>query len=175
MTILVTVIVLILLFILDAWTTAVLAKSVNGEELNPFVDTTDFSSILLSPMNFVVFSVVLFCLLYAEKNRSNVKEFFEKQSIRLTAYFFPIYFLFTKSFAIINNIFPFFGYSTPIHYLRMPFRSITENPFMQLILVNTISAIVLMPAIIFIAKFLYGERNKNERNTNHSARDVGHT
>ncbi|OGT73696.1 MAG: hypothetical protein A3H44_09230 [Gammaproteobacteria bacterium RIFCSPLOWO2_02_FULL_57_10] len=164
----------VILFILDAWTTSFLATNFEGQELNPFIDTTDFSSILLSPVNFVVFLIVLLCLFYSEKNKNHLKKLLKLQSIRLIAFFFPTYFMFVKVFAITNNIFPIFGYSTPIHYLRIPFRSITDDTFMQLILVNTVSAVILTPVIIAIAKVLYGEKMKNEGNTDNSSCDTHH-
>lgn len=172
MTIKAVAIIFIILFILDAWTTFLAETNFEGQELNPFIDTTDFSSILFSPINFVIFIIVLLCLFYSEKNKFHLKELFKIQSIRLTAFFFPTYFMFVKVFAIVNNIFPFFGYSTPIHYLRIPFASVTDSPFIQLILVNTVSAIILMPAIIAIVKILYGEKPKNEENNDNSSCDA---
>ncbi|MDP2141836.1 MAG: hypothetical protein Q8L20_13585 [Gammaproteobacteria bacterium] len=175
MTAVATILILIILFVLDAWTTAYLAANFEGKELNPFIDTTNFASILFSPINFLVIAFVFFCLLYTEKKKSELKIFIESQSLKLTLFIFPIYFVFVKLLAVINNLFPIAGYSTPIHYFRIPFSGITGNPFLQLVLVNTVIGVLLAPFLIFSAKLLYGEKaKKNEEHDNNSANDARH-
>lgn len=158
---------LIVLFLLDAWITSYLVENFDGQELNPYLDTSSFTSILFSPAHFLVLGVAIICLIYAEKNRSRLKLFMSTQSIRLWPFFFPSFFAITKTLAIINNLFPLFERSTPIHWLRQPFSRFSDDPSTQLIGVLTVAAILLLPLLILIANALYGERAAIETRARH--------
>lgn len=150
--------VLLLLFLLDAWITEFLVENFDGKELNPYLDTTSFLTILFSPAHFIVAGVVFVCLIYAEINEPNFHNYFKRASIKLWPFFFPFYFMITKSLVIVNNAFPIIGLSTPIHWLISPFEFFTEDEWNQTLMFHFVLIFILAPVFIPIAKKLYGEK-----------------
>ncbi len=153
---------LLVLFILDAWITSYLVVNFDGQELNPYLNTTSFMKILLAPTHFLSFGIAVICLAYAEKNRSKMKIYFTTYSIKLWPFFFPFYLIIMKFLAVVNNLFPLFEKTTPIYWLRIPFRAFSDDPFTQLTWVYAVAAVLLAPLLIYIAKVLYQERTTEE-------------
>lgn len=149
---------LLFLFTIDAWVTSYLVDNIDGQELNPYLDTSSFTTIFLSPVHFLGFGTAIICLIYAERNRSNLETYFATYSIKLWPFFFPFYLIIMKSLAIINNLFPLFEKTTPIYWLRIPFHAFSDDPFTQVTWIYAIAAILLAPLLILITKQLYQER-----------------
>lgn len=154
--------VLLLLFLLDAWTTAFLVENFDGQELNPYLNTTSFLTILFSPAHFIVAGVIFACLIYAEINEPKFHHYFKQASIKLWPFFFPSYFMITKALAIVNNTFPIIGLSTPIHWLKIPFGFFTDDEWNQTLMFHFVLIFILAPLFIPIAKKLYGNSYRQQ-------------
>src|SRR5690606_11912305 len=67
------------LAIADAGITHYLLRNFGeGQELNPFVTTTNFFSILLSPIPVLLTGGYVWCLLYAERNQERFQDFIDE-------------------------------------------------------------------------------------------------
>ncbi len=154
--------VLLVLFLLDAWSTAYLVQNFQGGELNPFIDTTSFRTILFSPAHFLVLAIMFSCLVYSEIKEANIHDYLQTASLKLAPFLLPIYFTITKSFAVLNNAMPLIGFHTPISYMRMPFGALSKDPFIQVILLMFVFALVFAPLIVYLAIKIYGGNSKQK-------------
>lgn len=144
------------LAIADAGITHYLLRNFGeGQELNPFVTTTNFFSILLSPIPVLLTGGYVWCLLYAERNQERFQDFIDEKSIKVGLFIFPIYFPLSKFAAIINNLHPLFGKSTPVVWLQAPFESWTDSPFMQVVFAQTCILVLIFPILLYVAKRIY--------------------
>jgi len=140
----------------DAWITDYLVRNFpNGQEINPFTDTSSFTSILFFPAYFLVISAFIGCLLFAEKHNSNLQNYIDSRSFKLIPFIFPTYFCVSKSFAVINNLFPLFDRTTPIYWIRRPFTGWTDNLFIQTLMADTVIIMLLTPILVTMAKRIY--------------------
>lgn len=99
-----------LLYLWDAVSTFQLFRESNPgfRELNIYVDTSSFNSILLSPAPLAVFLIFLVCLLYAEKNSAQIPTLLESFSLKLAPVFFVFFYLFLKLIVSVNNTLLFY-------------------------------------------------------------------
>jgi len=144
------------LAIADAGITHYLLRNLGeGQELNPFVFTNNFFSILFSPIPVLLTGVYVWCLFYAERNHERFQDFINERSMKVGLFIFPIYFPLSKLAIIINNLHPLFGKSTPVVWLQAPFESWTDSPFMQLVFAETFILMLMFPILLYFAKRIY--------------------
>lgn len=150
------IIVTLSLAIADAGITHYLLRNFGeGQELNPFVVTNNFFSILFSPVPVLLTGVYVWCLFYAERNHERFQDFINERSMKVGLFIFPIYFPLSKFAIIINNLHPLFGKSTPVVWLQAPFESWTDSPFMQLVFAETFILMLMFPILLYFAKRIY--------------------
>lgn len=75
--------------------------------------------------------------------------------MKVGLFIFPIYFPLSKFAAIINNLHPLFGRTTPVAWLQVPFESWTDSPFMQLVFAKTFILMLMFPVLLYFAKWTY--------------------
>jgi len=150
---------IIILSVCDAAITNYLVKNFpDGQEINPFTNTSSFSSILLFPVYFLVISAFIGCLVFAERNNAKLQYYIDSRSFKLIPFLFPTYFCISKLFAVVNNFFPLFNRTTPIYWIRRPFERWTNDLFIQTLLADTLIVMLLTPFLIVIAKRIYRTR-----------------
>lgn len=149
-------IVILTLAILDASITSYLVRNFpDGEELNPFVDTSSALTLIFSPSHIIVMGLTFGCLIYAEKYSSKLQDYIRDQSLLIMPFIFPTYFSLSRFFSVINNLFPLFDITTPISWIRIPFTILTENAFMQTVYAEVLFLIITSPLLLYIAKRIY--------------------
>lgn len=110
----------LVLCLADAATTVYLAEHFpDGMELNPFIDSLDWFGLLLAPVKLIIYGVFIFLVVYSEINRQRflVADWWSTNTA-LAAYI-VLFMLMVKVLAILNNLMPMMGISTPISYVLM--------------------------------------------------------
>lgn len=144
------------LSVLDAGITDYLLRNLEGgEELNPFVYSDNFFTILFSPIPVFIMVLYVLCLSYAERNHERLPDFINERSMKVGLFIFAIYFPLSKFLTIINNLFPVFGRTTPIIWISAPFQGWTDSPFMQVVFAETFIAMLLFPILLYWTKRIY--------------------
>lgn len=115
---------LVLLFavlsLLDAGTTIYLYENFpSGRELNPYVYPGSWAGLLLAPVKFLIYALFLFCVIFSERNEKIISGTDGLLSDAAMVAYFPLFLIFTKVLAVLNNLMPMIGISTPISYVLM--------------------------------------------------------
>lgn len=149
------------LFLLDSVTTLHLSNNIHGGEINPFLDTESFWSILLSPVRLTVLSLCCVCVWFFERHKKkmldSIGNFFEIKTI----FIFPYVIWLFVAFAVTNNFMLVYGYEGPISW----FVKFFEDKILGAIIFYAMLSFVFYP----ISERFYWWRYKNFMNENTSS------
>ena len=150
------ILVYVMLNLMDAGTTVYLFENFpSGRELNPFVDPSSWQGLLLAPINFFVYAAFLLFIILAEKGKHNISAeggFFSNAAL---AAYFSLFLTFTQLLAVINNLMPMVGISTPISYVMMFMSNFPGNEFQHQWMFWSMLFIVMTPAGLWVVKLIY--------------------
>lgn len=146
----------VLLCLMDAGTTVYLNENYpSGRELNPYTDPRGWLGILLAPVKFIVYAVFLLGVVIAERRIETIssKEGLLSDSALLA--YLPLFLIFTKLFAITNNLMPTIGISTPISFVLMFMKNFPGNESLHYSIFWSVLFLVLAPLGLTIVKSIY--------------------
>ena len=108
----------ITLIVLDAATTVHLHNNFpQGRELNPYIDPGSWMSILLSPVKVAIYLLFLAGLAYSEKHATQLSAWSGSVPNAVLIAYIPVFLIFVKLIAVLNNVMPVMGLSTPVSYV----------------------------------------------------------
>ena len=140
---------ILLLSIADSASTWYLIKFGLGEEINPFVDTSSFGSILVSPPSLILLPLYIGFVIFCEQNYARTFRLI-KNWFLLFLFCLPYYYLVTLTFATVNNILIGFRFRGPVNWLIEYFDM--SALFASYTAMTLIAFIVLPITEIFIKK-----------------------
>lgn len=149
---------MLILQLLDSASTWYLLENVPGEEINPFIRTHSFASILFSPITLVTAGIVLACVVYAERTTRRMNELLNRGSILLGCFIFPLYYLLFKSLVVLSNFSAVLGGGTPVSLLMRPFAVLFDDKFLQLLAANFFLILLLALPLLRIAHKIYADK-----------------
>jgi hypothetical protein len=105
------------LSVVDAEITVYLSSAFpDGRELNPYVDPTSSRSMLFSPVALLMHTVFGALIIISERNfRRPLSDKSMADAVMLA--YFSLFIISVKVLAVINNLMPIMGFSTPISYV----------------------------------------------------------
>lgn len=146
----------IFLTVCDAGITDYLLKNFEGgDELNPFVYTNNFFTILFSPIPVFIMVLYVVCVAYAERNHERLPDLINERSMKVGLFIFALFYPLNRLLTVINNLFPIFERTTPIVWISAPFDGLTDNPFMQLVFAETVIIMLTFPILLYWTKRIY--------------------
>ena len=150
------ILVYVMLNLLDAGTTVYLFENFpSGRELNPFVDPSSWQGNLLAPIKFFVYAAFLLLLIMAEKGKHNISAEGGLFSNAAIAAFLALCLIFSKLLAVINNLMPMVGISTPISYVMMFMSNFPGNESQHQWMFLSVLYIVMAPVGLWVVKLIY--------------------
>lgn len=145
------------LCLLDAATTVHLAENFpEGRELNPYVDPASWSSLLVSPSAILLHVLFLGILILSEKNFRKLSPRNKWISDAILVAYISIFMIFMKTLAIINNLMPMIGISTPISHVLRLMQPLPGDEGVHYGLFWGLVFLLLAPLGTIIVKKLYG-------------------
>jgi hypothetical protein len=155
-----------MLCFLDAATTIYLHENFpSGKELNPYVDPGSWAGLLLAPVKLLVYSLFVVSLMLSEKNSRKIAEDQSWLSDTLLLAYFPIFLIFIKVLAILNNLMPVAGISTPISHVLM-MKNVPGDESLHYSIFWSAAFLLLAPLGLYVVKYLYKLPLKSSPQTN---------
>lgn len=108
--------VILLLMISDSAITWYLINYDLGEEINPFLNTSSFSALLLSPPYLVYLPLCIGSVIFCEQNTPRASRLIQNTFL-LYLFCLPYYYLVAKFFVVLNNILAVFRFNGPVTWL----------------------------------------------------------
>lgn len=156
-----------LLCLLDAASTIYLYQNIpSGRELNPYIDPGSFTGILLVPVKFIVYGLFLVCLMMAEKNEKTISAKGGLLSNAALLAYFSLFLIFTKVLAILNNLMPIVGISTPISYFLRFMQNFPGDESLHYSMFWSAMFLLLAPLGLSIVKHIYRPSLENSTQEN---------
>lgn len=141
---------------MDAGTTVYLYENFpSGRELNPYVDPGGWLGILLAPVKFIVYAAFLFGVVIAEKRIQTISAKGGLLSDAALLAYLPLFLIFTKLLAVINNLMPMIGISTPISYVLMFTKHFPGSESLHYSMFWSVLFLILAPLGLTIVKSIY--------------------
>ena len=136
----------ILLFVgvnlIDAATTILFIRLEVGEEINPFVDTSSYASILFSPLQLVYAIVCIGAVIFAEKSHVDTAKTIRRNQWVFFLYCFPYFYLISKTIAIVSNTALLLGLHAPVSFY---FQLFGDDAYIGMIVAYVIFAAIFFP------------------------------
>jgi len=107
---------ILLLSIADSASTWYLIKFGLGEEINPFMDTSSFGSLLVSPPRLILLPLYIGFVIFCEQSYARTSRLI-KNWFLLFLFCLPYYYLVVLTFLTVNNILIAFRFRGPITWL----------------------------------------------------------
>ena len=128
--------------LIDAATTILFISLEVGEEINPFVDTSSYVSILFSPLQLVYALVCIGAVSLAEKSHVDTAKTIRRNQLVLFLYCLPYFYLISKTIAIINNTVLLLGFHAPV---SLYFQLFGDDAYIGMIIAYVIFAAIFLP------------------------------
>ena len=140
---------ILLLSFTDSASTWYLIKFGLGEEINPFVDTSSFGSILVSPPSLILLPLYIGFVIFCEQSYARTSRLIKNRFL-LFLFCLPYYYLVTLTFVTVNNILIAFRFRGPVTWLIEFF---DMGDWFGLYAAMTLIAFIVLPITeIFIKK-----------------------
>ena len=146
----------VMLCLMDAGTTVYLYESyASGRELNPYIDPRGWFGILLAPVKFIVYAIFLLAVVFAERRIEMISAKGGLLSDAALLAYLPLFLIFTKLLAVLNNLMPLIGISTPISYVLMFMKNFPGNESLHYSIFWSVVFLALAPLGLTIVKMIY--------------------
>ncbi|MDP3518270.1 MAG: hypothetical protein Q8S94_13980 [Pseudohongiella sp.] len=149
----------IILCLLDAGMTVYLQHHFPlGRELNPYVDPTSWTGILLAPAKWIVYGLFLTCLLLAEKRVDVISAKNGLLTDAALLAYIPLFLIGAKMLAVSNNLMPMIGVSTPISYVLAAMENIPGDKALHYTIFWMVFFLLMAPLGLLLIKRIYRYR-----------------
>lgn len=149
-----------LLALLDALTTVYLFNTFpDGRELNPYVNPGSLSGLLFAPVKLVIYFIFLVCLVFSENRAKAVATRSYALTDDVLVAYIPLFLIFIKLFAVINNLMPLLGISTPISYVLIAMKGLPGDESFHYSLFWTLLFLLMIPVGLMIIGRMYRQES----------------
>ena len=145
----------IFLIVVDRIATWIAIDADLAKEINPHVNTQDFTSIIMSPLPLAACAVFIVILILSEKYSYGIHSLLLKKNPLAPFCLLPLMFIWMMTLVCINNILGVLGFLTILTWFSTIFSVFTTDPFLQFGIAMNLLNIAGLPLLTRIGLRIY--------------------